>query len=127
MPLGPHLGGNNKKKEVNKSDSVGKNYLTTNQADYMYRKLELGSLIITDTRKEDIDQDIELVKMDNNSVDENLYRELIVSNASKIENTLSHMEQWSILSNVINYVQYSKNPKNFHAMSVKPTNKNSIM
>ena len=44
--------------------------------------------------------------------DENLYRELIVNNASKIESTVSLMEQCSILSNVINYVQYSKNPKN---------------
>ena len=35
------------------------------------------------------------------------------------------MEQQSILSNVINYVQYSKNPKKmFHAMSIKPINKN---
>ena len=32
------------------------------------------------------------------------------------------MEQWSILSNVINYVQYSKNPKDFHAMTVRPAN-----
>ena len=29
-------------------------------------------------------------------------------------------------NNVINYVQYSKNPKNFHAMSIKPINKNKI-
>ena len=36
------------------------------------------------------------------------------------------MEQWSILSNVINYVQYSKHPKNFHAMSIKPINKSKI-
>ena len=36
------------------------------------------------------------------------------------------MEQWSILSNVINYVQFSKNPNKFHAMSVKSTNKNKI-
>ena len=28
------------------------------------------------------------------------------------------MEQWSILSNIINYVQYSKNPKNFHSMTI---------
>ena len=38
--------------------------------------------------------------MDNTSGDENPYRELIVNNAGKIENTLSWMEQWSILSNV---------------------------
>ena len=36
------------------------------------------------------------------------------------------MEQWSLLSNVINYVQYSKNPQNFHTMSVKSTNKKRI-
>ena len=46
------------------------------------------------------------------------------SNASKIENTLSQMEQWSILSNVINYVQYSKTPKNFYDMIIKPININ---
>ena len=32
------------------------------------------------------------------------------------------MEQWSILSHVINYVQYSKNPKDFHMMTIKPVN-----
>ena len=64
--------------------------------------------------------------MDNNSGDENPYRELIVNNAGKIESALSQMKQWSILSNVINYMQYSKNPKNFHAMLIKPINKNKI-
>ena len=64
--------------------------------------------------------------MDDTSSDENPYRELIVNNASKIENTLSQMEQWLILSNVINYVQYSKNSKTFHTMSVRSMNKNKI-
>ena len=76
--------------------------------------------------KEEIDQDVQLDKMDDNNSDENPYRELIVNNAGRIKNTLSQMEQWSIPSNVINYVQYSKNPKNVHAMSVKSTNKNKI-
>ena len=123
MPLGSNLGGNNERKEVNKSDSVCKKYLTIKQADYICRKVELGILINKNTMKEEIDQDTELDKMDDNSGDENLYRELIVNNAGTTENTLSQMEQWSILSNVINYVQYSTNPKNFNAMSVKSTNK----
>ena len=76
--------------------------------------------------KEAIDLDVELDEMDENSGNENPYRELIVNNAGKIENTLSQRERWSILSNVINYVQYSKNPKNFHAMSIKPINKSKI-
>ena len=50
--------------------------------------------------RQEIDQDIELDKMDNTSGDENPYRELIVNNAGKIETTLSQMEQWSILRNV---------------------------
>ena len=35
------------------------------------------------------------------------------------------MEQWSILSNVINYVQYSKVPKNFHDVTIKLVNINN--
>ena len=58
--------------------------------------------------RQEVDQDIELDKMDDTSDEENLYRELIVNNAGKIENTLSQMEQWSILINIINYVQYDK-------------------
>ena len=60
MPLGPNLGGNNKRKEINKSDNVGKEYLTMKQTDYVYRKIQLGSLINKNTMKEEIDQDIEL-------------------------------------------------------------------
>ena len=74
--------------------------------------------------KEEIDSDAELNKIEHNSGDENPYKELIVNNTSRIENTLSQMEQWSIFSNVINYVQYSKTPKNFHDMIIKPININ---
>ena len=126
MSLGSKLGRNNKKKEVNKNDSIDRNCLTSKQADYIYRREELGSLINKNTMKGEIDPDVEFDKMDVNSGDENPYRELIVNKAGKIENMLSQIEQWSILSNVINYVQYSKNPKSFHAMSTKPINKNKI-
>ena len=85
------------RKEVNKTDSVSKEYLTMKQADYIYRKVELGSLINKNTMKEEIDQDVELGKMDDNSCDEIPYRELIVNNTGR--------------SNVIQYAQYSKNPQ----------------
>ena len=61
--------------------------------------------------------------MDDTSGDENLYRELIVNNPGKIETTLSQIEQWLLLSNIMNYVQYDKHPKNIHTMSIKPINK----
>ena len=98
-------------------------YLTTKQANYVYRKVESGNLINKNTMKQKIDQDIELDKMDDTSGDENLYRELIVNNAAKIGTSLCQMEQWSTLSNVINYVQYNKNQKNFHTITVGPINK----
>ena len=44
--------------------------------------------------KEELDADIELDKMDDNSGDENPYKELIVDNACKTENALPQMEQW---------------------------------
>ena len=39
--------------------------------------------------KEEIDPDVELDKKDDNSGEENSYRELIVNNAGKIHNVLS--------------------------------------
>ena len=74
--------------------------------------------------RQEIGQDLELDKMDSTSGDKNLYRELIVNNAGKKGTTLSQMEQWSILSDVINYVQYDKHPESFHTMSIRPVNKN---
>ena len=127
MPLSQKIvRNNNKKAEVDRNDSLGKNCESSKQTEYIYKKVELGSLINKNTMKEGIDPDIELNSMGDNSGDENPYRELIVNNAGKIETMLSQMEQWSILSNVINYVQYSKNPKNFHAMSIKPINKKEV-
>ena len=91
-----------------------------------YKKVELGSLINKETIKEEIDLDGELYRVDEDSENENRHKELIVNNAIKIESALSQMEQWSILSNVINYVQYSKNPKDFHAMTLRPVNNKNL-
>ena len=44
------------------------------QADYIYKNVDLGSLINKSTMKEEIDLDVELDRMDNNSGDENAYR-----------------------------------------------------
>ena len=62
-------------------------------------------------------------KLDDTSGEVNPYRELIVNNAEKIETVLSQMEQWSILSNVVNYIQFDKHPRNFHSLSISAVNK----
>ena len=126
MPFSQKLGGNSKKAEFDINDSLGKNCLSSKQTDYIYKKVELGNLINRNTMREKIDPDIELDRMDDNSGNENPYRELIVNNTGKIENMLSQMEQWSILSNEINCMQYSKSTKNFHAISIKPITKTKV-
>ena len=100
--------------------------LMPKQMKYVYEKVELGSLINKEMIKEEIDSDTELDRIDGDSGDENLYRELIVNNAINLESILPQMEQWSILSNVINYVHYNKNPKDFHVMTIKPVNNRKL-
>ena len=61
----------------------------------------------------DQDQDQELNSLDDTGRDINPYRELIVNNTEKTDTVLSQMEQWWILSNVVNYIEYDRHPKNF--------------
>ena len=42
------------------------------------------------------------------SGDINPYKELIVNNVEKLEPLMTQIEQWSILCNVLNYVQSDK-------------------
>ena len=95
------------------------------QTNFIYKKVELGSLINKNTVKEELDADTELDRMDNNNGEENPYRDLVVNNADRVEMSHSPMEQWSILSNVINYVQHSRNPLNFHFVTIKPAKPNN--
>ena len=78
--------------------------MTPQQTNFIHKKVELGSLINKNMIKEELDADVELERMDNNSRDENPYKELIVNNAGKIDSALTQIEQWSILSNIINYM-----------------------
>ena len=88
MPFCQKLGGNNRIKDC-RNGSRDANCLMPQQTDFLYKKVELGSLINKETIREELDPEIEIDKIDNNSGDENLYRDLIVNNACKIENTLS--------------------------------------
>ena len=123
MPLGSRLDGEVNERMNSKGENREKEYLIEKQAGYIYRKVRSGNLINKSTMRQEIDHDTELDKMDDTSGSKKLYRELIVNNAGRIENTLSQMEQWSILSNVINYAQYNKHPKSFYSISVRPINK----
>ena len=51
------------------------------------------------------------------------HKELIVNNAEKIEILMTQMEQWSVLSNKLNYMQYDRCPKNYHSLGISAVNK----
>ena len=56
----------------------------------------------------------------------NPYKDLIINNAEKVELLMTQMEQWSILSNVLNYIQYDGHPKTYHSLSITAVNKHKI-
>ena len=61
--------------------------------------------------------------IDDTSGETNPYRELIVNNTEEIEPLLAQMEQWSILSNMLNYIQYDRRPKTYHNLGIGAVNK----
>ena len=46
-----------------------------------------------------------------------------MNNAEKTDTILSQMEQWSILSNIVNYIQYDRHPKNFNNLNIMDVSK----
>ena len=47
----------------------------------------------------------------------------MVNNAEKMEMQKTQMEQWSILGNLLNYVQHSKFNSMSHSLNIKPVNR----
>ena len=60
----------------------------------------------------------QLNRIDDTNGDTNPYKELKANNAEKIEPLLMQMEQWSILSNTLNYIQYDRHPENYHSLGI---------
>ena len=113
LPLSPKTGG-----QTNNSKPKDNWFLTEEQARHVYKKIESGGMIDAYTMHQVIEQERELNRIDDTSGEKNPYKELIVNNAEKIEPLLTQMEQWSILSNTLNYIQYDRYPKNYHSLGV---------
>ena len=86
----------------------------------------MGEMINPDTIQQEIEQEKQLNRIDDESGEINPYRELIVNNAEKLESPMTQMEQWSILSNILSYVQHSKFNSTNHSLSVQPVNRYKI-
>ena len=118
LPLGFKIGGQGS----DNHPTVGQ-FLTREQTSYIYRKVETGEIINTDMIEQEIEQEKQLNKIDDTSREINPYQELIVNNAEKIEPLMTQMEQWSILSNVLNYIQHSRFHSMNHPLDIKAVNK----
>ena len=118
LPLDSRIGGQGR----DSHPTVGQ-FLTREQTRYIYRKVEIGETINTDMIEQEIEQEKQLNKIDDMSRETNPYKELIVNNAEKIEPLMTQMEQWSILSNVLNYVQHSRFHSMNHTLDIKAVNK----
>ena len=121
MPLSTEIGG-----QVNDNrPSVGQS-LTREQTKYIYKKTESGEIINTETVQQELDEERQIDEIDDMKGETNPYKELIVNNAEKVEPLMIQMEQWSILSNVLNYIPYDRYPKMYHSLSINAVNKHKI-
>ena len=97
--------------------------MTREQANYIYKKVETGEMINTDTIQQEIEQEEQLNRIGDTNGEINPYQELIVNNAERIEPLMTQMEQWSLLSNILNYVQHNKHHTVNHTLNIKTVNK----
>ena len=92
-------------------------YLMESHIKYVHKKVEKGDSINVETVRQEMEQ--ELDKINNTNGEINLYHDIIVNKAEKDDTLLSQMEQWSILSNTVNNVQYDRHPRNFYDLEIK--------
>ena len=118
LPLDSRIGGQGRADSL----TVGQ-FLTREQTRYIYKKVETGEIINTDMIEQEIEQEKQLCKIDDTNGETNPYQELIVHNAGKVETLMTQMEQWSIISNVINYVHHSRFHSMEHTLDIKAVNK----
>ena len=97
--------------------------MTREKASYIYKKVDSGETINIDTIQQEMELEEQLNKIDNMCGETNPYRELIVNNAEQIEPLITQMEQWSILSNVLNYIQHDKHHMLNQKLSIRGVNR----
>ena len=90
-------------------------YLTEKQTSYVYKKVEQGNIIKTETMKHEIEQE-KLMEIDRE--DENPYKKVVLNKVYKEEDKMMQMESCSILSNNVRYVHHDKKPKIPHKLDL---------
>ena len=78
LPLDSKIGG----QVCHVRPNIGQ-FLTREQANYIYKKVETGEVINTDTIQQEIEQEEQLNRIDDTNSKINPYQELIANNAGK--------------------------------------------
>ena len=118
LPLDSKIGG----QVGNVKPNIGQ-FLTREQANYIYKKVETGEVINTHTTQQEMEQEEQLNRIDDTNGETNPYQELIVDIAERVDLLMTQMEQWSILSNILNYVKHDKYYISNHNLDIKMVNK----
>ena len=92
-------------------------YLTEDQAKFVYKRVNAGKGINTDTIK----QEMEWEKLEKTEI-ENAYQKAILSEVSKKEKVSTQMEEWSILSDHVKYVRHDDGSGTFHKLNINTLN-----
>ena len=70
-----------------------------------------------------MEQEEQLNRIDYTNGETNPYQELIINNAERIDPFMTQMEQWVILSNILNCVQHDKYYISNHTLDINMVNK----
>ena len=97
--------------------------MTREQANYVYKKTEFSKVINTETLQQELEHERLLNRIDDTNGETNPYKELIVNNIEKRTITGTNGTVLSILSNMLNYVQYDRHPRNYHNLGISTVNK----
>ena len=92
--------------------------LTEDQAKHIYKKVETENIGNVNTIKQQIEED-KLDKRDDTNGKINPCHEIITNKVEKDDIIISQMEQWLILNNIVNYVQYDRHPKSYYDLDIK--------
>ena len=104
LPIGSKTGGG-----VNYIKNREAICLTEKQANHVYEKVEEGGIINVDTLKKELEQDLD-------REDDNPYKKVILNKVYK-ENQSPQIEDWSIFTDQIKYIQHDQRTK--HRLDLK--------
>ena len=91
--------------------------LMEDQTRYMYTKVEHGNNLNIETMKQEIEQE-KLAKLETDKENENPYPKVVLNKVYCDENKTMQMENWSILSDNVRYMQHDERSKTPHSLDI---------